>query len=163
MSLSKCPRATAVTSVPETAGPLVTVDQPENFQVGDIVVKTGPGLAAQPAKVNDIDDTGDLELATSIPGLAKDDKLGVAQQATTVTDVTKNIVTVQNPQLFHKNDIVVCIESLKATQVTDIDIAGSQLTLAAPIAVKSNTIAPVQEAATVQAVEDEPQNTTKPQ
>lgn len=154
------PRVTTVTSVSESAGPLVTVDQPGNFQVGDIVVKTGPSLVAQAAKVNDIDDTGDLELATLITGLALDDTLGVAQQATAVTGISGNLVTVQNPQLFHEKDIVVCIESLQATQVQKI--SGSQLTLAAMIAAQGNNIAQVQEAGKVQAVEDEPQETKIP-
>jgi len=55
---------------------------------------------------------------------------------------------------------VVCIESLLATQVQKI--SGSQLTLAAVIAAQGNSIAPVQKAATVQAVEDEPQETKIP-
>ncbi|HEV7675051.1 MAG TPA: hypothetical protein VGQ12_11025 [Candidatus Angelobacter sp.] len=154
------PRVTTVASVPEAAGPLVTVDQPGNFQVGDVIVKTSPSLVAQATKVNDIDDTGDLELATSITGLAKDDTLGVAQQSTAVTNVSGNIVTVQNPQLFHERDIVVCIETLQATRVQKI--SGSQLTLDVMIAAQTNNIAPVQDAATVQAVEDEPQETKIP-
>src|SRR5262249_4965409 len=111
----------------------------------------------QAARVDDMDDAGDLELATSITSLAMGDTLGAAQQSTAVIGVSGNHVTVQNPELFQAKDIVVCIESLQGATVQQI--SGSQLTLDATIAGSGNNIAPVKEAGKIESVEDETQET----
>lgn len=134
------PRVASVKSAPAAAsGFKVTVDTPGNFQVDSIVAKLGAAFAStRPTSIASLDDDGGLEFASPITGLAMGDELGVASTGSLVTDVSTGAgtVTVQNPELFNMNDIVVCIdgtvENHPPAQVTHIAGAANEVLTLTP-------------------------------
>lgn len=85
-----------------------TVDRPERFAAGDVVVKiNGQVENTRPSRVVSVDDTGILELSPAILGLVADDILAVAQAASTVASVNGTDVKVENPALYSVDDVVV--------------------------------------------------------
>ena len=151
------PRIASVTKVPAAASGLeVVVDSPANFQVGDVVARLG-STGAHPTTVASIDDQGTLELADSIT-LAAGDQLGIAGTPSLVTAVTATTATVQNPQLFNLNDIVVCVDAdIVTTQITAISGASNEiLTLNPPVSgLNGLRIASLQAGGVVQDAESE--------
>jgi hypothetical protein len=109
VAFGNLPRTTFVTKVSEATSIFaVTVDEPDSFHEGDVVVKLGAHPEnARPAKIISVDDAGTLELSTSIAGLAADDALGIAQQAAFVDSVTGLDVKVSDSTPFSVNDVVV--------------------------------------------------------
>lgn len=150
------PRIGVVTKVPTAAAGLqVTVDTPASFQAGETVVKLATG--AHPTTVASIDDQGELELADQIT-LAQGDQLGIAQTPSLVTSVTATTVTVQNPNLFYLNDIVVCVDGdIISSQITNISGASNEILTLTPFVngLNGKHIASVQLGGTVQTVDTE--------
>ena len=150
------PRIGVVTKMPiAAAGLQVIVDTPANFQAGQTVVKLITG--AHPTTVASIDDQGELELTDQIT-LASGDQLGIAQTPSLVTSVTATTVTVQNPNVFNLNDIVVCVDGdIISSQITNISGASNEiLTLTPPVnGLNGKHIASVQLGGTVQTVDTE--------
>jgi hypothetical protein len=109
VAFGNLPRTTFVTKVSEPASIFaVTVDKPDLFNEGDVVVKLGAHPEnARPAKIISVDDAGTLELSTSIAGLTAEDVLGIALQAAIVDSVTDLDVKVDNSTPFSVNDVVV--------------------------------------------------------
>jgi hypothetical protein len=154
------PRLASVTKLPTAAtGSEVTVDMPEHFQGGDVVVKLGPNFATvRPTTVASIDDLGELELANPITGLVHGDQLGIAQTASRVIAVSGTTITVQNPALFTLHDIVVCIddpERFSPAKITNIAGTSNEiLTLSPPVSgLDGLRIASVKSGGTVQTVD----------
>ncbi len=151
------PRIGVVTKVPTAAASLqVTVDTPANFQAGATVVKLVTN--AHPTTVASIDDQGELELADQIT-LASGDQLGIAQTPSLVTNVTATTVTVQNPNVFNLNDIVVCVDGdIISSQITKISGASNEILTLTPVVngLNGKQIASVQLGGTVQTVDTEP-------
>ncbi len=85
-----------------------TVDHPERFNVGDVVVKLNGQLeGTRPSRVVSVDDAGILELSPAIVGLVVNDTLGIAKPASSVLTVNDTKITVANPSLYSKDDVVV--------------------------------------------------------
>lgn len=109
VAFGNAPRVATVTraSTPPTIE--VTVDKPNEFTEGDVVVKLGDHPeSARPAKIAFIDnEAGILEIPTEIAGLKSGDKLGVAKQASTVLTVAALEITVADPSKYAKGDVLV--------------------------------------------------------
>ncbi len=150
------PRIGVVTKVPiAAAGLQVTVDTPANFQAGQTVVKLATG--AHPTTVASIDDQGELELTDQIT-LAPADQLGIAQTPSLVTGVTATTVTVQNPNVFNLNDIVVCVDGdIISSKITNISGNSNEILTLTPFVngLNGKHIASVQLGGTVQTVDTE--------
>lgn len=86
----------------------VTVARPDLFAQGDIVVKLNGDLeTTRPSRIVAIDDEGTLELAPAIPGLVKNDSLGVVKSASIVTNIGNGIeITVADSSAYSKDDVV---------------------------------------------------------
>jgi hypothetical protein len=90
-----------------------TVDHPERFSAGNVVVKlNGTFESSRPGRVVSVDDNGTLELQPHIMGLAVNDTIAVAQPASTVKTISPNgtEITVNNATLYLKDDVVVRLE-----------------------------------------------------
>jgi hypothetical protein len=154
--------ATVTKAAAAAAGFAVTVETPANFQAGSIVAKLGANYAsARPTTVTSLDDSGELELANPITGLAVNDQLGVAQTPSLIVTATATTVTVQNPALFNNGDIVVCVdspvESLTPAKITGVSGASNEILTLTPAIALSNTshIAVVQPGGLVQTIDTE--------
>lgn len=151
------PRIAAVTKAPAHAATLqIVVDTPQNFHSGDVVVKLDT-TGNHPTRVVSIDDQDELELADQI-SLTNGDKLGIAGPPSLVTDATATTITVQNPELFARNDIVVCVDAdIVSAQITNIGGASNEILTLTPAVtgLKTKHIAKVQLGGTVQTVDTE--------
>ncbi|HJU56025.1 MAG TPA: hypothetical protein VJ715_15675 [Pyrinomonadaceae bacterium] len=86
----------------------VTVEPTTEFSEGQIVVKLGANPeSAHPAKIVFIDEEDTLALLPAITGLAADDRLGIAEQKSSVKSINNLEITVEDPDEFSPGDVVV--------------------------------------------------------
>jgi hypothetical protein len=136
----------------------VTIDKPDLFQEGDVVVKFGDPESARPAVIASVDDDGILELSTSIAGLARGDIVGIARPASTVASTVGLDIAVADSTPFSINDVVVRLSDdfENSTPATVRDKKPNNiLTLSAPIGLqKGSTLGIATAAANVLDVAD---------
>jgi hypothetical protein len=128
------PRVDVVEPVTDTGTFEVTVDPPDIFEEGQVVLKLGGALdTTHPAKIISIDDTETMELSPRITDLHPGDTLGILESGSMVDGVEGERVEVADTSKFAADGLVVWVkepvESSALAKIKEIDEENKTLVL----------------------------------